>query len=72
MAKVEYKLQNKYNGLMIALRGKARKIKDAELKKAFEMEIGFIDMRIRQYGFDFYPTHYIRDDVRRLEKLLRK
>lgn len=66
----QYKLRNKYEGIMVALRGKARRLRGREREELLR-EIGFIDMKIREYGFHFYPTHYIRDEVRRLELLLR-
>lgn len=62
MVPVEYKYHR-------ALRMLSRHRPSPQNKRK-EEEIAYLINKIETYGFDFYPNHYIFDDVVKLEKLV--
>ncbi len=51
---------------------KTRRFKMTDEERQQEIELVHIAKRIDDYGFDFFPEHYIKEDLKRLEKEVAK
>lgn len=69
MNKASVSMKRQFTNARRACRYKAMKMTDPKARKQFELEVMHRVQKIEEYGFEFFPDHYVTDILEELKAM---